>query len=285
MGVRRPLSLAEANALFDGCCFDTLEATSDGIIDTTYIAATDGRRCILKHYERATPEQVAAEELLLKRLHRFGLNVPEAFGEGRGGWRRFGCLAGRSPERITLAQVGRVGAFLGRMHRATRGMVDAPAAFDTREIADTLKQIRRHASADSRHFLPLAESDLFSRDDGIIHGDLFPDNSVFEGSRIGVFDFIESGRGSFLLDAGIVAANWALRGSERGRVRHFLNSYNRHVPVKLTLEALCRGMEMAVRLYAMKRYRHTELERGTARPWREQLRKLRQIKRLSKGAR
>jgi Ser/Thr protein kinase RdoA (MazF antagonist) len=164
-------------------------------------------------------------------------------------------------------------------------MTDAPAAFDRREMTDALRRIRRHAPVDARHFLPLAENGLFSRRDGIIHGDLFPDNCVFEGRRIGVFDFIEAGPGSFLLDAAVVAANWALRGNARGRLRRFLNAYNAHAPVKIGFDALCGGMEAAVRLYAMQRYVHTELEQGEARPWREQLRKLRRIRKLSKGAR
>jgi Ser/Thr protein kinase RdoA (MazF antagonist) len=285
MGVRRTLSLAEANGLFGGCRFDRLEPTSDGIIDTTYIAASGGERSILKHYERATAEQVAAEEALLHHLRHCGLNVPEVFGEGKAGWRRFGCLEGESPKRVTLKQVGRVGAFLGTMHRATRGIQDAPAAFDRKEIADALRRIRRHSPVAFLHFRSLAENSLFANCDGIIHGDLFPDNCVFDGSRIGVFDFIESGCGSFLLDAGIVAANWALRGSEKGRARRFLSGYNRYAPTKITFRTLCIGMEAAVRLYGMKRYIHTKLEKGEARPYGEQLLKLRQIQRLSKGTR
>ena len=279
MGVKTPLRLEEANRLFEGQRFSALHATQDGIIDTTYIAETPRGRCILKRYEEAMPEAVAAEELLLQHLRRRGLNVPEPLG-GSGRWRLFGCLEGSSPKRVTLRHIGAVAVFLGRMHRETRGLCTVPAAFERSDVKRALSRIRRHSPAAWHRFAPLAESGLFSQCDGVIHGDLFPDNCVFEGGRIGVFDFIEAGFGSFLLDAAVVAANWALRGKDAGRVRHFVQVYNRHAPRKIAFAELCDAMETASRLYAMKRYVHTQIEGDGAPPYRQQLEKLRQIKQL-----
>ena len=206
MGVKTPIVLEAAQRLFPEAGFRALHATNEGIIDTTYIAEAGETRVILKRYEDASLEAIEREALLLRRLRRRELNVPEPLG-GNGRWRLFSCLEGGSPKRPELRHIAAVAAFLGNMHRQTRGECAGVAAFCPEAVKEALSRIRRHSPASWHAFAPLAESTLFAQCDGVIHGDLFRDNCVFEGSRIGVFDFIEAGSGSFLLDAAVVAAN------------------------------------------------------------------------------
>lgn len=127
-------------------------------------------------------------------------------------------LAGTHPDRPTAAQCRAVGDFLGRMHRLT-ARLDGPlhprdlrwleaghAAHATRMGYDAGSLLRTAldaiASAEAR-------SDWQRMPTGLVHGDLFRDNAMFEGEVLtGVIDFHHAARAPLAFDLAVAAMDW-----------------------------------------------------------------------------
>jgi homoserine kinase type II len=88
--------------------------------------------------------------------------------------------------------------------------------------------------------------------DGVIHGDLFLDNVLFDNGELsGVFDFIEACEGDFLFDLAVVAISWCLEGKDAfSKINLLLTHYNTQV----SLERFILYMKYALLYYATNRY-------------------------------
>ncbi|WP_345975622.1 phosphotransferase [Sulfurimonas sp. HSL3-7] len=248
MGVKSALSLEEANRLFEGRRFERLEATTDGIIDTTYIARSGATAYILKKYEEAGRERIEAERALLERFSRCGITVPSHLASS-GEWHLYSCLKGRKVTQVNHLHLQSVARTLARMHRCTHS--GHRPIFDPEETALQLRRLRakEYSSYVRLHRL----RDYRPKREGVIHGDLFTDNALFDGGRIGVIDFIDAGEGSFAFDLGVAALDWALRGRNLGYLRRFLRAYNQHAPRKIALHKLIGEIKNAAAFYTLSR--------------------------------
>jgi len=164
--------------------------TSDGISDTVYLL---GSEYVLKVFENFSDE-----ESILKLLD--GLKVPkivESFTLGGKHALIYTQIAGQSTKKYPLEVV----RFLKKMHQKTKGKTTKnPKLFTKQNLAVMIKK------ANYKRFDTLFnEIDISLKNDGIIHGDLFPDNAKFLGDRLsGVYDFSEACEGDFYFDLAVV---------------------------------------------------------------------------------
>lgn len=252
MGVKTKISLCEAQELFSDINILSIMPTDDGVIDTTYIVETTEEMYVLKRYERADKEQISDEVSLLKHLQNCQLNVP-SFVTSSNEWNLFSYIKGQTPSLIGLHEIQALGRFLGRLHRCTCGKKSNVTPFKKKELISVIKELRRKNLLLAKRLKPLET--FADREDGIIHGDLFPDNAKFDGKVLGVFDFIEAGNGSFGFDAGVLAMSWiGKKKISKAKLQMFLRSYNQHAPQKLTLNRLLCEMKKAALVYCLKRF-------------------------------
>ncbi len=259
MGVKTLLTLSQAQVLFPDIDITSLHPTHHGVIDTTYILKTNSSYYILKRYERASLEQITDESRLLDHLRASYLNVPRLLGVVKG-WYLFTYIKGELPHQTSLNNLQSLGRFLGKMHLSTRRKKSYFTPFKKSVFKKEIKNVRLKHPLLAKELERLLHFD--DKHDGIIHGDLFPDNAKFEKNRLGVFDFIEAGNGSFHFDAGITAMSWIAKEKKisKMKLQIFLNAYNQQAPYKLKLSELLTQMQYAALTYALQRWMNNEHE-------------------------
>jgi homoserine kinase type II len=250
MGVKTELALCDANRLFAGYRFETIEATAHGIVDTTYVARTEESRCIVKKYEEADAARIGEEHRLLRRFARCALTVPRHLASS-GEWHLYSCLEGEKVRIVRPVHLQSLGRALARMHRCNRARTCGRRLFDPEAITPKLRRLKEKRYGDYRRLRRLR--DYRPRNEGVIHGDLFLDNVLFRGGNIGFIDFIDAGEGGFAFDLGVAALAWALRGSGTGYLRLLLRSYNQLAPTKVSFAELAEEIETAAAFYTLNR--------------------------------
>ena len=152
-------------------------------------------------------------------------------------------LPGQHVDSPSIEQLRALGRFIGEFHRATRRPgFDVPAyPRDARWLRDRASGVRgRMAGADARLVTDAVKriGDLFEREDvvglppGLVHGDLFRDNVLFEGSVLtGVVDFPPCGVGLPLVyDLAVAANDWCSDPDGKldpGRAAALVDAYHR----------------------------------------------------------
>lgn len=129
-------------------------------------------------------------------------------------------LIGSHPTNPTLNQCAAMGRFLARFHRAALQVRTHARLFnrDLNWLKRRADEVRGHLSYNDQALLKqvLAQlTSLFSRHDvarlptGIIHGDLFRDNVLFDERGLsGVLDFHHAGEHYLVFDIAVAANDW-----------------------------------------------------------------------------
>jgi homoserine kinase type II len=147
-------------------------------------------------------------------------------------------IAGEHPLQPNIDQCREIGRALGRFHQVTL------AAGLRHQSLRSLDWVRATAHALSKK-LPLAERTFLDAElaglnrfvvtysklpQAIIHGDLFRDNTLFQGDRLGaIIDFFSAGTGFLMFDLAVVVNDWcaAPDGSlDPARTLALLREYN-----------------------------------------------------------
>lgn len=249
MGVKTEISLAELNTLFVSYNFTKIIPTSNGIIDTTYIVQTKTASYILKKYERDIKEKIQEDIKLLTKLNSFGLNVP-SFIEQSGEWFLYEKLKGSEPKVIKTFHIQALGRFLARFHSLTYKKTCNSSFMQNYEIPKLLNSIKNKHYVYYKKLQYLKKYDLI--DDGLIHGDIFKDNTVFENEKIGVFDFIDSACGNFVFECGVALVGFGVFKNNYF-INSFLRTYNQKAPKKISKKELLLQIDMACGFYALLR--------------------------------
>lgn len=254
MGVISDISLKELNPLFPSYHFIRLKATRSGIIDTTYIAYTQTQSYILKKYERAIEEKIAQDTALLEELSSKGLNVPVCLEESHS-WYLYKRLKGVQPHNVKSYHIQALARFLAQLHSLTVSHTCDSNKIIEQEVLTSLRFCKSHYFSYYKKFEFL--QDFTIRGDALIHGDIFKDNTIFNGRKIGVIDFIDSSYGTFSYDAAVALVGFDARGHQPYFINLFLNTYNQHAPKKIKKKRLLYKMKIASHFYALKRvYRY-----------------------------
>jgi homoserine kinase type II len=250
MGVKTVISLDEINKKFPKYEFNSLEKTTSGIIDTTYIISTCQESYILKKYERDISQKIEEEIKLLQELKLLKLNIPSSV-ESSEGWYLYEKLQGSQPKNIKTYHIQLLGRFLAKLHSHTYKKTSLQNVIEQKEIALHLNYTKANFFSYYKklQFLKIH----MPKNDGVIHGDIFKDNTIFNGEKIGVFDFIDSACGNFAFDVAVALVGFDAKKHGEYFINIFLNSYNQRAPKKLTKAEVQKSIKLACGFYALKR--------------------------------
>lgn len=250
MGVQTLLTLQELQTLFPHYNFVSITPTDSGIIDTTYIVTNKQTSYILKKYERDIPRKIALDCELLQTLHDSGLNVPLCI-EQSADWYLYKKLKGKQPTWIKSYHIQALARFMAKLHTLTQKTPCTSNTMIETEVLEALAFTKKHFFT---YYKQLEFLKHFShKEDYLIHGDIFKDNTIFHHHKIGVIDFIDSSCGSFSFDCAVALVGFDAREHHHYFINIFLKSYNQHAPQKISKKVLLQKMKTASHFYALKR--------------------------------
>ncbi len=221
-----------------------LQGIASGIETTNYFVTTSNGRFVLTLFEKLSAAELPYYLDLMAHLARHGIPCPapvanrhNSFLGGLNG--RPACivsrLAGKSEMQPQAAHCAAVGAMLGQMHLAGQSF---PASMQNPRGAAWRRQaaqaVRRFLSADEQALLDgeiefHENYTLASLPQGVVHADLFRDNVLFDGARIGgLIDFYFACNDSLLYDVAITVNDWCVNGDGRldaARAQALLRAY------------------------------------------------------------
>jgi len=252
MGVKTEITLKEAQKLFKEFHLTQLRATTEGVMDTTYVAKSNTQAYIVKKYERELGDKIIFDAKLLELLHSKSLNVPLLLAQN-GEWYLYTKLQGSEPQTILYPHIQALGRFLAKLHNQTAQLKTSEEFLERDRLTKELREIK------SKHYFYYKKLASLHRltqlCDGFIHGDIFKDNTLFEGNKIAVFDFIDGGCGSFAFELGVVMLSFN-PNSRKSYKELLLKSYNQNAPKRVTLQELEENIKNAAKLYALLRISH-----------------------------
>ena len=228
---------------------------SDGVENTTYILEADSQQWILTLFEDLSANELPFFARLMIWLHErefHGRELPVAcpLADTQGQTLQtlsgkpallFPRLPGQHPRATTSAHCAVIGDFLGRMHAAS---VNYPEQRSNPRGTEWMEQSRQRlagflnaedivlldeqiANAKTLRILPLPQ--------GLIHGDLFHDNALFENEKLcGVIDFYNACTDMLALDLAIAINDWCALpdgGIDEQRMQNLLATYNAQRPL------------------------------------------------------
>jgi len=229
-----------------------LEGIASGIENTNYFVTTSNGRFVLTLFEKLNALELPFYLNLMAHLARHGIPCPSPvadrydrfLGELNG---KPACivsrLAGKSLTRPSAANCAAVGAMLGQMHVAGRSFqdkVENPRSASWR--ASTAKIVLPFLSAEDATLLQNevafhAQHTLDALPHGVVHADLFRDNVLFDGERVGgLIDFYFACNDSLLYDVAITVNDWCMDDGGKlsvVRTRALLDSYHAVRPFTL----------------------------------------------------
>ncbi len=220
-------------AHFDLPIFIRYSGIEEGIENSNFLLETAGGRYVLTLFEKRTPgEDLPFFRDLMAHLAEGGLPCPRPVsgsGSGKTPIELAGkpalvvsFLPGAQNTNPTEEQAGAVGEMLARLHQTatdfsrSRGNSMGPAAW--REMADKIASGARDVAPDLLHLFA-EELDYLEAHwprglpselpVGIIHGDFFPDNLLWEGGAIsGVIDFYFACKEALAYDLAVTLNAW-----------------------------------------------------------------------------
>lgn len=208
-----------------------LQGIPAGIENTNYFITTSNGRFVLTLFEVLKADELPFYLNLMSHLARHGIPCPAPVANGKNHFLgelngKPACivsrLSGKSVIQPNAANCAAVGAMLGQMHNASlsfgSSMENARgAAWRT----NTAQQVKRFLSADDAALLEseVALQASFPSDQlprGIIHGDLFRDNVLMDGERVGgLIDFYFACNDAFVYDLAITLNDWCMGAEQK----------------------------------------------------------------------
>lgn len=254
MGVKTQITLVELNNIFNSYNFIKITPTITGTIDTTYIVSTNKISYILKKFERDISHKITQDIELLKKLQSAGLNVPLCI-DKKNEWYLYEKLNGEQPRVVKNFHIQKVAKFLSKMHKETHKARCNSSKVVEDEVIEALKYVKTNFFSYYKRFEFL--KNITHKVDGIIHGDIFKDNTLFNGKKIGVIDFIDSSCGAFSYDVAIALVGFDIKTNNNYFINLFLKSYNQYSPKKIKKAEVIQKMIFAANFFALKRvYRY-----------------------------
>lgn len=222
-----------------------LQGIPSGIENTNYFVTTTNGRFVLTLFEKLNASELPFYLNLMAHLSRHGIPCPAPIADRHN---RFlgvlngkpACIVSRLPGKSTfsptVANCAAVGAMLAQLHIAGQSFgerMDNPRGASWR--AETAVAVAPFLTAENVALLQEevalhAGNDYSNLPQGIIHADLFRDNILLDGERIGgVIDFYFACNDALLYDVAITVNDWCT--GENGfldtlRTRALLRAYD-----------------------------------------------------------
>ncbi|MFP4138238.1 MAG: homoserine kinase [Halomonas sp.] len=237
MAVFTPLTESQVEAFlsrFDAGSLVSLEGVPAGTENSTFFVTTDRRELVLTLFEQGEHEELPFFVDLLDYLDEHRLPVPGPLHDRDGVALHsladkpallFPRLPGRHPRAPNLAQCRALGETLGRMHKVSRYFPGhRPNPRDLHWLMPMHHKVLAYLAPEDQTLMK-DEVEIYQEafsngpelPQGALHGDLFRDNTLFVGDRLGgIIDFYNGCTGDLLFDLAIVINDWA--SDEDGRL-------------------------------------------------------------------
>lgn len=240
MGVKTVITLEDLPSSLGVTSF---EASMDGVMDSVYFL--DGDR-VVKIFETASEEAVEEELKLLSYCETLPVAKPvgEVFWVQSKPTLIYRRCRGESLKCARIDQIREIGAFLRGFHDLTAARQSTNERLFEKS---RLKQMIQETKSEIFDTI-VKKIDLTLCNDGIIHGDLFLDNALFEEGILScVIDFTQACNGDFLFDLAVVDLSWC---DSDEKTEALLESYG----ATLTLDEFRPYREYATLFYSVNRY-------------------------------
>lgn len=238
-----------------------LEGIAAGITNTNYFVVTSQARYVLTIFEHNTFDELPYYVDLMAHLAAHDIPCPAPIKDSKGKDLRLindkpalliSCLRGKglnTPDENQCAQVGRS---LAKMHLA--GMSFTQKSNNQRDAAwreQTADKVMPQLSADDQYLLQQilefqAQLDLSGLPRGVIHGDLFRDNVLFDGDVLGGFiDFYYACDDVLAYDVAIAVNDWCLTDSgdfDEPLLNAFMQAYTQVRPFNEDEQQMWQGL-------------------------------------------
>lgn len=247
MSVFTKLTFQEAKVLLQDFSIGELtelKGIAAGITNTNYFVITDKTRYVLTIFENNSLDELPYFVELMTYLAEHAIPCPAPITDKHGVALRvikdkpallISCLKGRDIKTPDADQCAQVGRTLAQMHIA--GQLFTQPSKNQRATewrVNTAAQVMDKLSASDQAILNQAldfqaKLDLSALPRGVIHGDLFRDNVLFDGPKLGGFiDFYYACHDVLAYDVAIAVNDWCL--TETGefdelRLNAFMQSY------------------------------------------------------------
>ena len=268
MSVYTELSRSDFESILSGYelgALHSFEGIAAGIENSNFFIDTDSGRYVLTIFERMADDELPYFMRLMKHLSHHGLSCPDVMvrsdGElifdvqGKKGC-IVSCLSGRTLDELNIAQLKSSGRALAQLHLAGKEFPenrDNPTG--TEWLDDTIDgmmaNVQQKYGEGSAQLLydemNFQRDQSFNLPRGVIHGDLFVDNILYEGDEVtGIIDFYYAHDATYAMDIAIsINAQAILLGrDDTARTHAFLAGYSELRPLsdgeKEALPALLR---------------------------------------------
>jgi homoserine kinase type II len=210
-----------------GACLGVVPISA-GTVNSNYFLDTDAGRVFVRLYEQQEVDGVAYEWQLLDHLSAGGVRVPPRVSGPEPGAVRvsgkpvavFRAVTGEDlcQARVTRDRAHAVGAALARAHRVGASF---PVIREGRFTLGDVSRLLHHAASaqrpELREVLPRLEAlaDELARDTpadlprGVVHGDLFRDNVLWQGDElVALLDWESASHGVLAYDVAVTVLAW-----------------------------------------------------------------------------
>ena len=250
MSVYTELTFAQIQAFADqyGLIVTQVEPIENGIENSNwFVDFSDGRHAVLTVFEELNFEQAQGLAGLLDGITQHGLPVAAPYLNTAG--QRLGWLAdkpaqfaprlqGTHPMQPTLVQCQAMGQGLASLHVAMQTIdFTKPNAHGQAWWQQTAAELRPRMTDDDQILLDQlfaqfahTQATLDALPQGLIHGDVFRDNTLFMGDRLsGILDFSECCTDDYLLDIAITlndfGSDWPRVALDQDKAIAFIQAY------------------------------------------------------------
>jgi homoserine kinase type II len=221
-----------------------LRGIAAGITNTNYFVITAEERYVLTIFEHNKLEELPYFVDLMTYLAKQGVPCPTPITDKNGlalhvlkgkPALMVSCLKGKDTETPSVTQCAQVANTLAHMHIAGQSFMKKSHNQRDRDWRDaTVDQVMLKLSLDEQKLLKTELSfqeqlDLSQLPHGVVHGDLFRDNVLFDGDHLGGFiDFYYACDDSLAFDVAIAVNDWCVRDDGRfdeEKLKAFLSAY------------------------------------------------------------